>query len=360
MKLAIVILLVLGIVAAVAAVVFVQSMSLFQPKEAPKFDVLVAASDLPARTALTEADVEVQKMPRTGLPADFLSNWGQAAGKTLKVALVKGQPLANSQFIPKNSVDELLKPGMVAFSAPLPQRTTAVDLLYPGCIVDVTATFPLKNRERGEAVVTPLLQNIQVLAIAQDTVIPPSSTVKKEANDAAEATKKRASSSANVTVTLEVTARQAAALQLALEKGTLGLAMRNPNDKSLNPMEPMVVKEGQLTAASEALDPQTLMLIESFQRILNPDAQADPNAPKKAPGPAPSVKAPGPDAAVSVPPGEQPIWGIQPKKSAWPMEIIRGTKVEKTEVEASKEGTAPADATKEEGKAPEETPKEGN
>ena len=50
-------------------------------------------------------------------------------------------------------------------------------------------------------------------------------------------------------------ARQAAALQLAMEKGTLGLAMRNPNDKGWNPMEPMVVKEGQLTAASEALDP---------------------------------------------------------------------------------------------------------
>ena len=55
-----------------------------------------------------------------------------------------------------------------------------------------------------------------------------------------------------------------------MEKGTLGLAMRNPNDKGWNPMEPMVVKEGQLTASSEALDPQTLAWVTSIQRMLNP------------------------------------------------------------------------------------------
>jgi len=345
MKLAVLILIVFGIVAAVAAAVFVQSIPFLQQKEAPQFDVLVAASDLPARTALTEADVEVKKMPKTGLPADFLAKWGQAAGKTLKVALVKGQPLASSQFIPKNSVDELLRPGMLAFPAPLPQRTTAVDLLYPGCIVDVFATFPLTNREKGEAVVTPLLQNIQVLAIAQDTVIPPPSTMKK---GAVEPPKKRSSSSGNVTVTLEVTARQAAALQLALEKGTLGLAMRNPNDKGWNPMEAMVVKEGQLTAASEALDPQTLAWVQSFQKILNPETPADPNVPKTAA----VAKAPDPNTRVNLAPaqpGPPAIWGIQPKKTAWPMEIIRGAKVEKTEIEMDKEGKSPEETPKGEG-----------
>jgi len=345
MKLAVVILVVLGIVAAGAAAIFVKSISFFQPKAAPQFDVLVAAGDMPARTALTEADVEVKKMPRTGLPLDVLANWSQAAGKTLKVALVKGQPLASSQFIPKNSVDELLRPGMLAFPAPLPQRTTAVDLLYPGCIVDVFATFPLANREKGEAVVTPLLQNIQVLAIAQDTVLPAASLTKK---DTAEPAKKR-SSSGNVTVTLEVTARQAAALQLALEKGTLGLAMRNPSDKSWNPMEPMVVKEGQLTAASEALDPQTLAWVQSFQKILNPERPGDPNALKTAAGPQPVAKTPEPNSNVNAAPAPPPIWGMQQKKSAWPMEIIRGAKVEKTEIEIDKAEESPEETPKGEG-----------
>ena len=328
MKIAVAMLVVLGIVAAGAATLFVQSTSLLQPKESPTFDVLVAAADLAPCAPLAEGQVEVKKLRKAGLPADYLSNWSQAAGKMLKVAVVKGQPLATSQFIPQNSIDDLLKPGMLAFPAPLSTRQTAVNLLYPGCIVDVFASFPLRDREKGDAVVTPLLQNIRVLAVADDTVVPEAPTKK---GMTAEPPKKKASSGGTVTVTLEVTARQAAALQLVMEKGTLGLAMRNPNDKGWNPMEPMVVKEGQLTAASDTLDPQTLAWVQSFQRILNPET-TDANAP--APGRAqPVAKVPDPNAPAA--PAPLPT---QKQKSAWPVEIIRGLKVEKTEIELGSEG----------------------
>ena len=338
MKIAIAMLVLLGIVAAGAATMFVQSTSLLRPKEPPTFDVLVAAADLAARTPLTEDRVEVRKMSRTGLPVDYLSNWSQAAGKTLKVAVVKGQPLASSQFIPKNSIDDLLKPGTLAF--PLSTRTASSQLLYPGCIVDVFATFPLRDRARGDAVVTPLLQNIRVLAVATDTVIPPAPTKK---GVAAEQPKKR-SSTGNVTVMLEVTARQAAALELVKEKGSLGVAMRNPNDKGWNPMEPMVIKEGQLTAASEALDPQTLAWVQSFQRMLNTPETTDVTVPGLAPAaPQPVAQALDPNNTVSVAPAQPgpsgPIGMPMPKpKSSWPVEIIRGLKVEKTEVTVDSEG----------------------
>jgi len=336
MKIAIALLVLLGIVAAGAATLFVQSTSLLQPKEAPTFDVLVAAADLVARTPLTEAQVEVKKLRKTGLPVDYLSNWSQAAGKTLKVAVVKGQPLATSQFVPKNSIDDLLKPGTLAF--PLSTRTTSSELLYPGCIVDVFATFPLRDRAKGDAVVTPLLQNIQVLAVADDTVIPEAPTKK---GIAAEAPKKR-SSTGNVTVTLAVTARQAAALELVKEKGTLGVAMRNPNDKGWNPMEPMVVKEGQLTAASEALDPQTLAWVQSFQRILNPETLVDASTPQQTAAPQPVAKVSDPNtpaAPAPLPPRPDGYIGMptQKQKSAWPYEVIRGLKVEKGELELDKE-----------------------
>lgn len=328
MKLAITIMVVLGLVAAVSAAVFVQSLSFFGPKEAAAFDVLVATQDLGARTALAEGLVEVKKLPAAGLPKDYLSNWSQAAGKILKVAVVKGQPLTDSQFIPKNSIDDLLRPGMLAFSAPISTRQTAVNLLYPGCIVDVFATFPLTNKAKGEAVVTPLLQNIQVLAIAEDTVIPAAS--EKEKMGAA-ATRKSSSSSGNVNVTLELTARQAAAVQLAMEKGTLGLAMRNPTDKSLNPMEPMIISQGRLTAASEAMDPQTLALVSSIQQILNPQAAPDPNAPKPAEVQAAAPTAPDPNLL--------PIPGLLPKRSTWQVTVIRAQKAEEVELDVEAEPT---------------------
>ena len=69
------------------------------------------------------------------------------------------------------SVDDLLRPGMLAFQIPLSRGATPVDLLYPGCFVDVFATFPLYDRQKGEAVVTPLLQNIRVLGVRDETVV---------------------------------------------------------------------------------------------------------------------------------------------------------------------------------------------
>ena len=175
MKFAVVLLVVLGLVAAGAAAMFVKSTSLLKQKETPTVDVLVACHDLPARTSLHGDRVEVRKMTKTGLPQGYLSNWSQAAGKILKVAVVKGQPLTDSQFIPKNSIDDLLKPGMLAFPRPCPRATRPWTCSTRAALSTSLPRSRCADREKGDAVVTPLLQNIQVLAIADDTVIPPAS-----------------------------------------------------------------------------------------------------------------------------------------------------------------------------------------
>jgi len=335
MKLAVVVLVILGLVAAGAVVVFVQAMALNRGgvKEVPTIDVLVALADLPVRTRITGDNVVVKAMPKGGLPQGYFTDPSQAIGKILKLAMAKDQPLADSYFLLRNSVDDLLRPGMLAFQIPLSRGTTAVDLLYPGCVVDVFATFPLSDRSKGEAVVTPLLQNIRVLGVRDETVVTPTDEKDKDMVRSA------SSGSGSVTVTLEVNSRQVAALQLALGRGQLGLAMRNPLDKEWNPMEPMVVKEGQLTSASEALDPTTLALFGRIQQMLaggEPTAAAalgtgeqkpvtDPNAAAK---PAPTA---GPPVPAYVAAAQQ--------KRAWPMTIIRGQKVEETEL--SMEGKDP-------------------
>jgi pilus assembly protein CpaB len=311
MRVAVMVLIVLGLVAAGAAAMLVRALKSDASNKdgVARVTVLVADVNLPARTRLTRQNVIAEQVPEKGLPLGYLSNQTQAIGKVLKVPVIKGQPLTLTHLIAKDSIDDLLRPGMLAFPAPLPKRSTSTDLLYPGCIVDVFATFPLRDSDKGEAVVTPLLQNIQVLAVENNTVIPPAN--QKEATEGA-ARKRTASgsSSGNVAVTLEVTARQAAALQLALEQGTLGLAMRNPNDKSLNPMEAMVVKEGQLTSASQTLDPQTLTLFSSLQQILGNRSSTEGTT----------------SVASDIPAA------VQQKIPAWRVTVIRGRKVEETEV----------------------------
>jgi pilus assembly protein CpaB len=319
MKLAVIVLIMLGLLAAGSAVLLV---NVVQKRMDPRIDrdavpVLVARENLPARKLVNGDDLEIKPIPRTGLPRGYFTNTSQAIGKVLKMAVVKDEPLTDAVFIPKGSVDELLRPGMLAFPAPLPRRTTAVDLLYPGCVVDVFATFPLRDSDKGDAVVTPLLQSIQVLGIEAVTVV--------SQQDDSGIRKTGSSQTQNVTVTLEVNARQAAALQLALERGTLGLAMRNPLDKNWNPMEPMVVKEGQLTAASDTLDPTTLALFSEIQHVLLGDPAKKPaEEPKPADGSAasPAAAAPAPiEAAI-----------ISKRPTTLEVQVIRGQEVTNEEI----------------------------
>ena len=321
MKWAVVILLVLGLLAAGSAALlfeWVQIRNIKPSSQITSVDALLAQADLPARTRVVADHVKVERVPRAGLPEGCFTNQAQAIGKTLKVAVVKGQPLTGSCFLPETAIDDLLRPGMLAYQISLARRATPVDLLYPGCIVDVFATFPLHDRTKGEAVVIPLLQNIQILQVRDQTVVTPART-QKERNGPTSFNP----GSGNVTVALEVNARQVAALQLVIEKGNLGLAMRNPLDKNPNPVEPMVMKEGQLTAASEAMDPQTLALVDQLQQLLGNQPPADPNCPPVA------KAAPDPNALASL---AASVGSLSPKRSAWPMTIIRGQKIEETEL----------------------------
>ncbi len=317
--------LVLGLLAAGSAALlfeWVQVRNLKPSAQITAVDVLLAQADLPARTRLLADHVKVERVPRAGLPEACFTNQAQAIGKTLKVAVVKGQPLTGACFLPETAIDDLLRPGMLAFQISLTRRATPVDLLYPGCIVDVFATFPLHDRAKGEAVVIPLLQNIQVLGVRDQTVVTPVRNKKEPGGPTT-----LSPGSGNVTVSLEVNARQVAALQLVIERGNLGLAMRNPLDKNPNPVEPMVMKEGQLTAASEAMDPQTLALVDQLQQLLGNKAPADANCPPTA---RPVAKAaPDPNTLASL---TESAGSLSPKRSAWQMTIIRGQKVEETEL----------------------------
>lgn len=328
MKLAVIILVLLGIVAAGAATILVQSLPYLNPgekKEAPTVSVLVAASDLPPRTNLTNENVRVEEAASAGLPLGHFVDPAQAIGKTLKVAVSEGQPLTEMVCMPKGSVDDLLRPGMLAFPIQLSQQFAIVKLLYPGCIVDVFATFRLTERSKGDALVVPLLQSIQVLGVADVMVVENPSSEQARGGP----TQSRVGSA---TVTLELNARQVAAMQLVTQRGTLTVALRNPLDTQMNPMEPMVIKEGQLTAATESLDHHTLALYSDVQRMLAGEKQLDPNALAMIDGPGDPN-----GAAPSTPVARPPLPGVEPRKTTQQVEVIRGTKREEVDVETGKQ-----------------------
>jgi Flp pilus assembly protein CpaB len=120
-------------------------------------------------------------------------------------------------------------------------------LLYPGCLVDVIATFRLSSsQDKGQAISTTLLHNIQVLAVQEESIISKNEPGKTPS-------KGRSDSGGTLTVTLMVDGRQAEALQLAMDNGKVTLAMKNPLDLKTADAEAMVLSQGRLAKLGELM-----------------------------------------------------------------------------------------------------------
>ncbi|MDI6451679.1 Flp pilus assembly protein CpaB [Anaerobaca lacustris] len=336
MRLAVIILVLLGGLAAGAAVLLVQLVKdrVGESRQERSVQVVLAERDLAARTKLTAEHLKESSVPVRGLPQGYYTSPAQAIGKILRVDVSAGQPLTNEMVVARGGVADLLSPGMLAFSAPVSARNTAVNLLQPGSIVDVQVTFPLRqSSSEGDAVVFTLLQQVRILGIDADTLA-------SQADPKAPVARRSSSSGGNVMVTLEVSDRQARALALALKHGTLALPLRNPTDFTFYPVEVMVLKEGRLTAGSRSLDPQDLMLFNQLTQLLSGQAVEEPNEPAavaSAPDPnaAPPVAAPAPMLPLHRP--LEVEFGPNLPHSSGPstqkVTIIRAQKVEEVELE---------------------------
>lgn len=224
--------------------------------------VIVAAADLPAPTRLTAELVEIVAVPYHGLPPNYLVSPRQLVRAKLKVDVVKGQVLTADLITREETVVDLLHPGMRAFGLTFSPNDVSVALVPPGSLVDVHVTLPFEDEAIGEAlVIAPLLQQLPVLAVNGETVFTqgrPAATAPRPSSD-----------SNNVKVLLEVTDKQASVLQLA-QKGRLSLVLRNPTDRTFQPVQPMVLKQGQIEPYGDPLDPRDLTgaaLSDPFRRL---------------------------------------------------------------------------------------------
>jgi Flp pilus assembly protein CpaB len=199
---------------------------------------------------ITSQNTVVKKVPRRGVAADYFSDQAQVVGKMLAIPMEDGQVLTKSALMSEGEGAQLaatLRPGMRAVSVPVSAHSVMGGMLYPGCLVDVIATFRLRSQdERGQAISKTLLRGVQVLAIQDESII---SKVELSAKNVSR------SSDSQLTVTLMVDTRQAEALQLAMDSGKISLAMRNPLDQKTVDTEGMVLSQGRLSMTGELLSP---------------------------------------------------------------------------------------------------------
>ena len=258
MKYTIALLVVLGFVAAICAVLLVNVLR--ADKMMAKSDdvhVITAAQDIPSMSIVTSDAIEQKEAKEKEIPEGACANAAQVVGKILAVSVVKGQVLTASCFVSEGSGAKLaasLPAGMRAVTVSLSNQSVSGGLLYPGCIVDVLASFKLtgglhSEESKGEAISTTLLHGVQVLVIQGETVISQSEIDQQKEK----VSPKAASANQTLAVTLLVDSKQAEALQLARDNGQISLAMRNPLDTQPVDVDATVLSRGRLSKLGSLL-----------------------------------------------------------------------------------------------------------
>jgi Flp pilus assembly protein CpaB len=237
MKFAVVILIVLGLLAAGSAAVLIRAMHLGQTtaQASPTVEVIVAAGELPAMTVLRPENIRTEKVPRVELPRDCCLSPVQAIGRVLAVAVIQGQALRKGFFLPDSGPAAsvaTIPAGMRVFTISVPSRSISGGLIYPGCIVDVQATFDLTAASQGDAIATTVLNSVQVWAIEDDVVAAPQPADSDKTQKTGKTAKSTPSHSGALRVSLLVNTKQLESLQLASERESIALAIRNPLDKT--------------------------------------------------------------------------------------------------------------------------------
>jgi pilus assembly protein CpaB len=193
-------------------------------------EILIATRDLPANTIIDLDAVAKSKAKRQeATDKKYLTNETQVIGQMLIADVLKGQAFASKQFPDSDSdinIVRTLKPGKRAMSILLSSEQGIENILYPGCVVDVVATFrlpPADGQGFGEIVTATVLRQVYVLGVGPRTVV--SEKAEKDGTTGTDSKRGRM-------ITLQVDPEQGEMLQLAVTQGQVSVALRNPLDKS--------------------------------------------------------------------------------------------------------------------------------
>jgi pilus assembly protein CpaB len=120
------------------------------PPEEPKVAFVVAARELPARTALTAADVKVAKIAADAAPATALKDPKEAIGKILVTHVTINEPLLPTKFaaaeraftvFPVGEKVEAGSPNYRVMTITVPDNFAVGGVLGPGDYVDIMYVF---------------------------------------------------------------------------------------------------------------------------------------------------------------------------------------------------------------------------
>ena len=217
--------------------------------ESASGQVMCAKTDLPAGHRLAEEDVEPKQAAIGTGPKAASTDARQLVGRTLSAPLRKGQVVRQEHLAAKGSgidIASQIPAGHRALTVVLRDPMAATSL-FPGALVDVLVTMDRGGSGSNRETVTRVAaERARVMALADDTsagrAAPAPSAPAAGGSSFALTTSERRQVIKKVAVTLDVTAEQAAELELAASHGTIGLALRPESDNAM--MKSMASTQG--------------------------------------------------------------------------------------------------------------------
>lgn len=267
MKLTIVVLVVLGLVAAMCAVLLVNLWPVIFSDEDKtvkrEITVLVATHAIPIHTELKSGDFEQGMIDLSQQAGDYANANAYyrdpiyVLGRVVNSDISAGQAITKDKVITDPDIATVLKalkPGMRAVSVRLSGDQISGGLLYPGCFVDVLAQFSTRGgssgNSGGEAVSKIFLERIKVIAVKGELA----AQTQLEAEGKTSGPKKTPGGS-GLTITLVVATEQVESLQLATERGSISLTLRNPLDDIAVNSRGTVLDPSKMTVFSDFFAP---------------------------------------------------------------------------------------------------------
>jgi pilus assembly protein CpaB len=209
-----------ALIASMAGYNYLQK-SAAKPKVAPteKVLIIVAASEIPAGTALTSGMIKKADYFRQSLPEGYFVDSASLVGRILIQRVKANEPIFESRLAPidvrMGGVAALISPKKRAVAVKVDRVIGVAGFIHAGNRVDVLVTIePQRTGQKWEPITKIVLENIFVLA---------------SGSEFGQKGKDEKASPVDV-ITLEVTPEEAEKLALAATEGKLQLALRNLKD----------------------------------------------------------------------------------------------------------------------------------
>ena len=190
----------------------------------PTDEILVAKENLPIGSFVNADDLTWQTWPKEGIKEEYvvkgIGSEQDLVGAVVRTHLLAGEPITAARVIhpgDRGFLAAVLEEGKRAVSVPVDATTGISGFVFPGDWVDVLLTFRTSVKSEGEEEASTetrffsetLLTEVRILAIDQSV---------ESVDGTAQVAK---------TATLEVSAKQAEKIAIAMSIGSLSLSLRS-------------------------------------------------------------------------------------------------------------------------------------